>query len=886
MQKEKISSAGLSEESEKNNDLFNSHREILSEHIQLKAVFDHLPIGLCIIDKDLRYLQLNQVFADMDGMSVAAHLGKTIKEVVPDLSEQAETALKNIIATGEPLLDLYVAGETSSKPGVKCIWKENWVPYRDENEQIIGIIVTAENITDKVLNEKEKEQYRFIFENSFDAILLTSPDGAIHRANPAACVMFQMSEEEICGVGRSGIVDMSDVKIPSILKDREMKGALRAEFTFIRKDETVFPGDCTSTLFKDYEGKVWTSMIIRDITTYKNIMNDLENQAKILHAINDAIVVADRSFRIISWNERAEKIYGWKEEEVLGKLAKDVLRSELPLRESHYLELERGEAVTTEAVQYTRDNRKIIVSGYTVPLRDENGEINSYVAINHDITERKQMEEMLRNSEEKFRTMIETAGEGIMIAKPDGPYTYVNDRMAEMLGYAKEEILGKSSMDFSSRDRHPQVVQARKSLSKHNFVQGEFKFIRKDGQALWTSCNISPMFNDLGEHIANFVMHTDITERKRTEEALRSSEKKYKNLFNSLNEGACIIEVIFNDENEAVDWRYLETNPSYYLHSVFTNVEGKLISELNPNLEKYWLELYGKVALTGNPARYENWASQTNRWLNVSAFKVGENNERKVCVIIKDVTERKENELQIKRLLEELQQNDKNKNEFLSVLSHELRNPLATIVAGLSLMDKAKPGGDKDLRAKEIIKRQTYQLNHLVNDLLDITRINNNKIILKKERVDLNQLINDTVNEYMHQFLDKKIELIFDMPSSPIYLDIDPVRLNQTISNLLNNAEKFSRSGDKTCVKLFTDNDHVIIIVSDTGAGVPPELLPGLFEPFIQEERTLARSNGGLGLGLAISKGIVELHGGTIIAQSEGIGCGTTFKIMLPIISE
>lgn len=225
------------------------------------------------------------------------------------------------------------------------------------------------------------------------------------------------------------------------------------------------------------------------------------------------------------------------------------------------------------------------------------------------------------------------------------------------------------------------------------------------------------------------------------------------------------------------------------------------------------------------------------------------------------------------------------KNEFISILSHELRNPLTSIMMGISLMECIPPDGEQVLQVRDIIKRQTTQLSRLVDDLLDITRITQNKIILKKERIELNRLIYQAVEDNKIQFSKKNVELAVELSTEPLYFEADPARLTQVIGNLLNNAAKFTSKGDKTTVIVKRDVHtwEAVITVLDTGLGIQPDLLPNLFEPFMQAERFLDRSRGGLGLGLSIVKGMVELHGGKVTVHSEGLGCGAKFIIRLPV---
>jgi len=239
-----------------------------------------------------------------------------------------------------------------------------------------------------------------------------------------------------------------------------------------------------------------------------------------------------------------------------------------------------------------------------------------------------------------------------------------------------------------------------------------------------------------------------------------------------------------------------------------------------------------------------------------------------------------------KQIEEALRKADQNKSQFISSLSHELRNPLASIMMSLSLLKHVSPGSEQALQAREIMERQTIQLSHLVDDLLDVTRISQNKIELRKELVELNSLVSKTIEDYKPMFIEKEVSMEVILFSKLLNIQADPTRLTQVIGNLLHNSLKFSDKGGKTqvIVSKSENNYEAVVEVKDNGLGIKSEILPNLFQPFMQADMSLDRSRGGLGLGLAIVKGMVELHGGSVTAHSEGLGKGAQFSIRLPLL--
>lgn len=236
---------------------------------------------------------------------------------------------------------------------------------------------------------------------------------------------------------------------------------------------------------------------------------------------------------------------------------------------------------------------------------------------------------------------------------------------------------------------------------------------------------------------------------------------------------------------------------------------------------------------------------------------------------------------------EELRETDRHKTEFLALISHELRNPLTPIRNSLFVLENAAPGSDQARRAKTTVDRQVCQLVHLVDDLLDTTRLSRNKVRLDRQRVDLREVILGTVEDHRSLFEANGIRLETRL-KGPVHGLVDPARVSQMLGNLLVNASKFTGRGGSACVSLWSDavEHRAVIRVADTGAGIAAEMLRKLFRPFTQADRTLDQSKGGLGLGLSVVKALAEMHGGEVSAESAGPGLGAEFMVRLPLADD
>jgi PAS domain S-box-containing protein len=237
-----------------------------------------------------------------------------------------------------------------------------------------------------------------------------------------------------------------------------------------------------------------------------------------------------------------------------------------------------------------------------------------------------------------------------------------------------------------------------------------------------------------------------------------------------------------------------------------------------------------------------------------------------------------------RRLVDELREADERKSAFIAVLSHELRNPLAAIRTHLYLLEHSEPGGEATARATKVIDRQVGHLVGMVDDLLDVTRITQDKIELRRQLLDVNALVRETLEDNRSHLERGGVVFELDAADPPLYVNADGARIAQVITNLLTNAAKFTPAGGRARVTVRAGDDRTVILsVADSGIGIDPALRPQLFQPFMQGDRTLDRTGGGLGLGLALVRGLVELHGGSISVESGGRGSGAEFTITLPL---
>lgn len=497
-----------------------------------------------------------------------------------------------------------------------------------------------------------------------------------------------------------------------------------------------------------------------------------------------------------------------------------------------------------------------------------------------DITDRKRAETALRENERRSRALLESAPVAVAHNAPDGRFEYVNTGLCKLLGYTAEELLGKTWQQVT----HPEDVATDVALGQ-KVISGEMPFYRlekrylhKDGTIVWVDLFGNFVLDEDGKVLQGVAVAVDITARRQTQDQLRSSERQFRELANNIDQLAWTC-----NELGSGDWyndRWYE-----YTGKTFEEMRGEGWKSLHDpeHIERVTDSLLLSLKtgaswedtfpLRGKDGKY--------RWFLSRATPIRDANGRVVRWFgtNTDVTE-------LRRLQDALRETDRRKDEFLAMLSHELRNPIAPIRSAAEVLARMSNHDERQAALVGVIQRQTQHVSRLLDDLFDMARITQGRIELQREPVLLSACVEMAIETAEPEIRNGRHQLTVAHHSHPLHVNADRVRLSLCLANLLSNAAKYTPSGGRIGLETYKQMDGVVVKVTDNGRGISAELLPHVFDLFVQGERTSDRTHGGLGIGLSICKRLIEMHGGSVEAESPGRDLGATFTIRLPLSTE
>ena len=629
-------------------------------------------------------------------------------------------------------------------------------------------------------------------------------------------------------------------------------------------------------------GNYKVAILFNDISGRKASEDALvasENRSRtILESITDGFFSLDRDWRITYINAAGARFLDRAPGDLIGKCLWD----EFP-----------GTADSEFERVYRRVAAKAIGESFTAyyPNFDRWYEVTANPAPEgltvyfRDVTDRRRVEQ----ERQQFAALVDASSDFIGVAGLDQRGVYVNRAGMELSGLEPDQLASIGILDFFPESEQDRVIGliADSEGGDHLVVDTYFQHLTT-GRLIPVSWSFLRLRDASGKVSGYATVTRDLTERFKTDELLRASEERRLLALDAAELGTW-----------HVDPETRTTRTDARFRAIFGTTEEwtdylQAVAVIHPDDQPAVLEAVAAATRLEDPAPYaiEYRIVHPNgslRWVMAKgrSSMVGTGGAKRVVSFngtVADITDRKRSEEEREQLVARLLEQNKRKNEFLAILAHELRNPLAPIRNGLQLMKLARNDAQAVEQARAMMERQVGHMVRLIDDLLDLSRISLGTLELKRERIELAVVVRNAVETSQPLIEQMGHELSLVVPTIPIYLDGDMSRLTQVISNLLNNSAKYTERGGRIRLCAEQLESEIVVTVQDNGVGIPAHMLSRIFEMFTQVDRSWEMSKGGLGIGLSLVKRLVELHGGSVLAHSEGNGLGSVMVVRLPVV--
>ena len=890
----------------------------ISEEIHLlnNIMNSSVEMSIAATDINLDILFFNPKAEKIFGYEASDVIGKNLTEIHAMEKVEFSKIEKAIeIVKKERAYDYWVNTETPEgekfyKSQVRGIW--------NENDKLVGFVLFTNDITEQINSQKEINKLRTAVEQSANSIIITDINGNIEYTNHKFTEISGYTSEEIKGenprILKSGL--QSKEYYTNLWKTIKAGNVWKGEFCNKAKKGHLFWEKVSISSIKNKEGGIINFIAVKeDITETKRVNDNLKDKEKNLRLIfenmQDVYYKLDANGKIIEASPSVVKLYKCNSiTEIIGKYAKDFIYD---IKDNNKLieELHEKGYVRNYEIKHKRTDGKLVyVETNTKLVFDKRGNVEGVVGVFRDITERKSAEyellkqnkeyellnkeyKLLNNelikknkdlhisklnikeSEEKFKIAFKTSPDSVNINRvADGMYFEVNEGFTRLTGYTEEDIKNKTSYDINiwvnSEDRNKLISGIRRNGYYNNL---EAKFRKKKGDIITAKIIVINNEKFILSVTKNIQKFKEIQlELIKAKEKAEENENRYKVLSNASFEAIIISKKGFFVEQNATAAKMFgyshKEAVGMFATEIFTDESNQIVKK---NILSGYTKAYDVVALRKDGTTFD---------AEIQGFNFIYQGKNHRITAIRDVSLRKKTEKELLIAKEKAELSDKLKTAFLANMSHEIRTPMNAILGFSGLLNRSSLSNTKREKFVSIINENSTQLMKIIDDIIDIAKIEAGEIYLDESEFDVNDLIQTLIETLKPQAKIKDISLEYKQ-NNELNIFADKIKLKQILTNLINNAIKFTRKG-KVEIDLIINNDFIEISVEDTGIGIEKSQINTIFERFRQVELTSAREFGGTGLGLSISKAYAKKMGGRISVKSE-LNIGSTFILFLPI---
>lgn len=859
---------------------------------KFRLIFNASPDAINIIRADnYCFIDVNQSFQTITQYTKEELIGKSLLDFnFWTNTKDAEFYIQQLQQNGE-IFNLETSIQLKSGQQIQvllsaAILELNGIPH------IINISRSIDDVASMKRDIIEGEnKFKSIVENSHAAIVIIDNNEVFNYVNPKSEEIFGNTAEELVGQKFEKWIHSSSIDLVRERYSKRQKGIKvpdNYEFKLIQGNGFIKDIEISSSIHTDTKGNIFTIAQLLDITKRKEaIEKAFHEQQKLQQYLNIAphiLIALDINGNVEMVNDRACKILGYEEKDIIGKnwfenfLPKDIL---IKTKQEFKRIIDEAQLISASESDIITNKIKIRrIHWQSTPIKDQTGNIKGLLSSGEDITDRINTLKILN------QTKVVAILWNYQKDKNVHPIEYVSPNISKLIGYSPEELIDNR---FEYPDLiHPEDLSrvlnevnyyANNSAFK-NYSHEYYRLKSKNGDYIWVEDQTEIIRNIQGEitHLNGLLI--DVSEKKKSIELIKESEERYRTIFNSNLDGL----IILNEQGDIVEVNEVTCNMYGYTYDELMNRDSnkiKIASDINIYFVKDFLET-NKILIAESEDVKKNGASFH---INAKLRYITYNHEKHILVIIRDISDIKTTEKQLIEAKHKAEESDQLKSSFLANMSHEIRTPMNAIIGFSSLLEEDDIDDQEKSGFISRIKNNGQNLLNLINDIIDISKIEANQINFISEPINIKNFLWNLYESFELEAQKKNINLIFNCGERKYMksFESDTNRLNQVMVNFLSNALKFTP--ENGIIEFGCDNDskkdHTVFYVKDSGIGIPKAEQEYVFDRFRQAHIMTHTDYGGTGLGLSISKGLIENLNGEIWMESEE-GKGSTFYFSLP----